>query len=150
MRSHNGGSACKSECLSFIDCKYSAALEVNPSRAARAVSDNYSTLSSFNHMLMSSITHNSKKMIIYALFWCIYTAISLWLFTRCWVIPSQLCLLDFWAQPEPNSSNILNPGTQRLWILFHKLLPLWITGQLGVNPSSDWVRSRMAEDANVT
>lgn len=42
-RSHKGGRVCKSEPLSFIDCKYSAALKVNPSRAARAVPDNYST-----------------------------------------------------------------------------------------------------------
>lgn len=35
-------------------------------------------------------------------------------------------------------------------LLLHKLLPLGITRQLGVNPSSDGARGRMGEDADVT
>lgn len=129
----------------FIDCKYSAALEVNPSRAVWAVPDNYSTISSFNHMLMSCITHHSTKTIISGVF-------PLRLLYGFALMMKLFCCQFLWAFAPIYriSGHNLNQtkqhfSTQRTNSLdfSSSTVPPSITRQLGVNPSSVWARGRI-------
>lgn len=113
---------------------------MNPSGVGWALPDNFSTISSFNHMLMSCFTRDSTKEIISASGW-ISTAISLWFCPVSLPTPlsfAPLCRI---------SGHKLSQAKQPLWTqrssrldFISWTLPPWITRQLGVSPSTGWAR----------
>lgn len=101
---------------------------MNPPGAVWAVPDNFSTISSFNHMLMSCFIRDSTKEIISAFFfflggfplWFLYGFALMW---KCFPANSSEHLLLFagflgttWAKQNKHSE----PRESPVWTLFHE------------------------------